>query len=124
MPCTSAACRFLRELLSNCTNSRDGLRDRIVAPAHAVAVDVQGNVVTARLKFREPWYSSGEVETPTCPSANCPGGDRWPLTNRVGQGTRCKWPRRRSRRRRQSRQKNLLRSVPRSRTQRSWSLYV
>src|SRR3954454_16624729 len=25
--CTSAACRFLRELLSNCTNSRDGLRD-------------------------------------------------------------------------------------------------
>src|SRR6476660_1919293 len=119
MLCTSAACRFLRELLSNCTNSRDGLRERHVTPAHALAADVQGISSLQRLKLREAWYSSGEVENPTCPSANCPGGDRWPLTNRDGQGTRCKRPRRRSRPRRQSRQKNLLRSVPRSRMPKS-----
>ena len=70
MLCTRAACRFLRELLSNCTNSRDGLRDGIVASRPAVAADVQGMSLLQRLKLREAWYSSGEVETPTCPSVS------------------------------------------------------
>jgi hypothetical protein len=50
MLCTSTACRFLRELLSNCTNSRDGLRDGIVAPpSHGGGC--AGNVVTATLEI-------------------------------------------------------------------------
>src|ERR1700750_3241271 len=110
MLCTHTACRFLRELLSNCTNSRHGLRDGIPTSASTVAADVQEMSSLQRLKLREGWYSSGEVES--LPQAPIPQEEiRWPLTNRDGQGIRCKRPRRRSRPRRQSRWKNLLRSV-------------
>ena len=55
--------------MSNCTNNRDDLRDGIVTPAHAVTADVQGMPSPERLKLREAWYSSGEVENPHLPQA-------------------------------------------------------